>query len=290
MGRYRLGDNPANHFKGLVRCRNTLCFSFYNYLTHKQNEGFWVFSEGKYVLYYIRRLRSYTNEYRQAKKLFDELHSGREDYLKRVPEHTREYRNTEEEFSKINCRKVADFSDILEVAAKKTITNYLKKRSHYNYYEALEIVEQFMAESGIRKFCSTLCKGTCCGSCKSRGDNGCKLKVRNLLCSIHTCPDVRFLFTSEEQDTINEVYDTIDSHLCAILDFRYYFDVTTWDGHKEDLEDLRKHPLQEFVRELGYNNPSAKIFPASIGKLKILDTEGMNKRVQEKIQKENRRR
>lgn len=57
----------------------------------------------------------------------------------------------------------------------------------HTYLQTLEIVEKFMKDSGIRKFCSTSCKGACCMGCDYQGDRGCTQEPRNLLCSITMC-------------------------------------------------------------------------------------------------------
>lgn len=55
-----------------------------------------------------------------------------------------------------------------------------------NYKEATDLMEKFMMDSGIRDFCTNLCKGMCCESL----DKECKTKCteRNLSCGTYVCP------------------------------------------------------------------------------------------------------
>jgi len=58
---------------------------------------------------------------------------------------------------------------------------------YMDYYETLKIVENFMEKSGIRKFCSEICEGQCCGSCYT-SDRAChKNEGRRLACSTYFC-------------------------------------------------------------------------------------------------------
>ena len=38
-------------------------------------------------------------------------------------------------------------------------------KDEYTYKEALEVVEDFMIDSGIREYCEEICRGYCCGLC-----------------------------------------------------------------------------------------------------------------------------
>lgn len=59
------------------------------------------------------------------------------------------------------------------------------------YDEALAAIEDFMEASGIRKYCSEVCKGGCCSQCSlPRKGIGCPLPKRNILCSAFLCSDV----------------------------------------------------------------------------------------------------
>ena len=58
----------------------------------------------------------------------------------------------------------------------------------YNYEQTLEIVENFMIETGIRNFCTEICKGQCCGRCYESNKNAChKHEGRRLACSAYIC-------------------------------------------------------------------------------------------------------
>ena len=56
-----------------------------------------------------------------------------------------------------------------------------------NYNQTLEIVENFMIKTGIRDFCSNICKGNCCMRCY-QSKNAChKHEGRRLSCSAFVC-------------------------------------------------------------------------------------------------------
>jgi hypothetical protein len=63
-------------------------------------------------------------------------------------------------------------------------------RSYLTHDETLELVEEFMRKSGIRRYCSDFCRGHCCGKCYN-SDNACrKNEGRRLACSIYLCYDI----------------------------------------------------------------------------------------------------
>lgn len=63
--------------------------------------------------------------------------------------------------------------------------------NNLNYQEALDIVEKFMIDSGIREYCTKICKGKCCGSCQKKNDQTCQHhEGRRLSCSIYLCSKI----------------------------------------------------------------------------------------------------
>lgn len=57
-----------------------------------------------------------------------------------------------------------------------------------NYDQTLELVESFMEKSGIRDYCTNICKGNCCGSCYTKNPEAChRNEGRRLACSIYLC-------------------------------------------------------------------------------------------------------
>jgi len=56
-----------------------------------------------------------------------------------------------------------------------------------NYAQTSDMVEAFMKASGIRAFCTNMCKGDCCGGCYE-SKNAChKHEGRRISCSIYLC-------------------------------------------------------------------------------------------------------
>jgi len=100
---------------------------------------------------------------------------------------------------------------------------------YYTYDEALNRIEEFMMKSGLRYFCTKVCKGACCSGCYE-SDKAChKNEGRRLSCSIFLCLQlVSIAFSSEERNEFLEVkghcLDVIDRNLTK---GSQYFDVHT---------------------------------------------------------------
>jgi|GEM_PF-1891350 len=58
------------------------------------------------------------------------------------------------------------------------------------YPEAFALVESFMEKSGIKKFCTEVCHGRCCGACWDSNPRSCHIKGRILGCSVFVCSDL----------------------------------------------------------------------------------------------------
>lgn len=75
-----------------------------------------------------------------------------------------------------------------------------------DYYQTLEIVENFMAKTGIRNFCTNVCKGNCCGRCYT-SENAChKHEGRRLTCSAFVC---HFPTPRNSYKSPTNLYDTL---------------------------------------------------------------------------------
>jgi hypothetical protein len=60
-----------------------------------------------------------------------------------------------------------------------------------SYQKTLDIVEKFMIDSGIREYCTKICKDHCCASCYKENPNACHPdEGRRLPCSIYLCPEI----------------------------------------------------------------------------------------------------
>lgn len=92
------------------------------------------------------------------------------------------------------------------------------------YQETLDIVEKFMIDSGIRKYCTEVCKGGCCMDCYHDNPNACHLQEgRRLTCSIYVCYDLRQKFSKRTSVVLNNIhYDIYEQYS---IDFDLYFDV-----------------------------------------------------------------
>jgi len=102
-------------------------------------------------------------------------------------------------------------------------------QAHYTYKEALEIVEEFMIESGIRRYCETICKGGCCDEIWDEKQDryvpcweskyACwRNEGRRLPCSIYLCPALleilpdADLLANLKTDIVNSLWDIIHNN------------------------------------------------------------------------------
>lgn len=60
----------------------------------------------------------------------------------------------------------------------------------YTYNETLTIVESFMVDSGIRDYCTKICKGACCKECYTAEYACHKNEGRRLSCSTFICAEL----------------------------------------------------------------------------------------------------
>lgn len=94
------------------------------------------------------------------------------------------------------------------------------------YQETLNIVEKFMINSGIRRYCTEICKGQCCMGCYENNLKSCRhCEGRRLPCSIYICWELKQRFSEKTIRTLSKAN-------CAIRDqyfnygsiFDIYFD------------------------------------------------------------------
>ncbi len=92
-----------------------------------------------------------------------------------------------------------------------------------NYEKTLEVVENFLKESGIRHFCEKVCRGACCVGCYEANPNACILyNERKLACSIYLCRDLRMLFPHK----IRRKFKRVEEHIMGRLHFtKHYMDL-----------------------------------------------------------------
>jgi len=91
-----------------------------------------------------------------------------------------------------------------------------------NYAQTLDMVEAFMEASGIRAFCTNMCKGDCCSGCYETKQACHRHEGRRMSCSIYLCyfkttgvgDDLMFPFKSAERiihEEARRVYDRYKS-------------------------------------------------------------------------------
>ncbi len=68
-----------------------------------------------------------------------------------------------------------------------------------NYTETLELIEELMQNTGIREYCTDMCKGACCQGCHD-SENACyKHEGRRLGCSTFLCHVIKMAVLTPEQ-------------------------------------------------------------------------------------------
>lgn len=98
-----------------------------------------------------------------------------------------------------------------------------------SYKETLELVEKFMIDSHIRKYCSEICKGKCCENCYNKNPQSCRHhEGRRLPCSVFLCSDILSLFPTTDikslqwlRRSIKEQYRIYNSIRCAYVNIYF---------------------------------------------------------------------
>lgn len=86
---------------------------------------------------------------------------------------------------------------------------------YYTYEEALDVIEQTMQLSGIRDYCTKVCKGKCCSECNN-SENACfKNEGRRISCSAFICSGLMSgpkipPFQNEINRVIQDCFDECD--------------------------------------------------------------------------------
>lgn len=110
--------------------------------------------------------------------------------------------------------------------ARKAFANAVKAElasgNWLSYSQALEQVEKFIRDSGIREYCTTVCKGNCCRGCRVRS---CDTGSRKITCSFYLCSNILNVFPQKYRvvwDSINEhIYQTLKSYFHYKIDVFY---------------------------------------------------------------------
>ena len=98
-----------------------------------------------------------------------------------------------------------------------------------SYKETLELVEKFMIDSHIRKYCSEICRGRCCENCYDKNPQSCRhCEGRRLPCSIFLCGDILYLFSVTDtrllkwiNKSIKEQYHIYSKIRCAYVNIYF---------------------------------------------------------------------
>jgi len=97
-----------------------------------------------------------------------------------------------------------------------------------SYNELLDIIENFMNETRIRKFCSNICKGLCCHDCYTSNINACFLnESRRITCSLFICDSLSSIIFNEAERAlykraIEVLNTTIENNITDSLASLYF--------------------------------------------------------------------
>ena len=137
-------------------------------------------------------------------------------------------------------------------------------QAYYTYKEALDIVEDFMIKSGIRRYCENVCQGKCCSEVWDEEEERyipCwKSKVacwrnegRRLPCSIYVCASLLEILP-DKGNTLYYLKQKIVGVLWDIMDDNPYFTPNTEEVQrkfcipKEELDVLKSIDIKRYRR------------------------------------------
>jgi hypothetical protein len=124
-----------------------------------------------------------------------------------------------------------------------------------SYKRTLELVEEFMVGSNIRKYCSEVCKGKCCESCYKKNPYACHhCEGRRLPCSIYLCNEKFLRWVSKE---IKEQYRIYNSLKCTYANIYFtnpdeiFLEIVRFPSTIENImEDLDIVGIRKTINEL----------------------------------------
>ncbi len=130
------------------------------------------------------------------------------------------------------------------------------------YKKALEEVEDFLIKSGVRYYCSEICKGGCCSGCRSFQC----LTQRNLPCSLFTCGIISCdIIGLDKISSIHVMYDEAHKHVFKVLNksgYQVYNGFTVEEYRKLDESEMSnsftwslKHMDTTAMNERAHNTP-----------------------------------
>ena len=90
----------------------------------------------------------------------------------------------------------------------------VRKKKWLSYRETLRRVEDFMTKSGIRKYCSEICVGSCCGGCYKNSKKAChRNEGRRISCSTYFCGRMGMISNKEISEEIMHPYRQTERHI-----------------------------------------------------------------------------
>jgi len=114
------------------------------------------------------------------------------------------------------------------------------------YDEALEIIEKFNIDSGLRDFCTNRCEGTCCSRCK---DTCIKRNERRIACSTFFCgPVLKIIFPdNKERSAYKHIQSRMRSHIGKYINANPIFYKHPSD---EEMANIQMSEFPETMREI----------------------------------------
>jgi hypothetical protein len=135
-----------------------------------------------------------------------------------------------------------------------------------NYSTALNIVETFMSSSGIRSFCTIICKGYCCRDCYD-SPRACRYNEgRRITCSIFICSElIELTFDKKEKNKYYRVRNEIIK--LVVLSYKKSLAAGNFDIKNKN------HYFQPMTRE------QIELFEIDKNKLNLPETENIKNKV-----------
>lgn len=113
------------------------------------------------------------------------------------------------------------------------------------YNDTLSLMEKFMDESGIRKFCSDFCQGMCCETLGTKCKTGCK--DRKLSCGTYVC--VSIIHSVFDKETISGYYKIRSMIMPQLRELTQLYDgrCIYTEEVPQDVKEAFTLPAEEFM-------------------------------------------
>ena len=109
-------------------------------------------------------------------------------------------------------------------------------KKYLSWNEVLVIAEDFMIKSGLRKFCTEICKGNCCHGCYDSPKACHKNEGRRLSCTLYLCGGFESTPCIDAFRVVNNARTMVNNRI-----HKTYIDLGLW-VHKYELSGCYRTP------------------------------------------------